>query len=77
MEKTDRRCITLKQKNIEVVEKLVDEGKYRNFSHTIDSLIENISQENLLDECNLSDIPDDITFVNVAKKIAKELKNEN
>lgn len=72
-----RKSVTLKRKNIEGMEKLVNEKKYKNFSQAIDSAVEDKLQEISLDNCDLKDIPENITFVNVAKKIAKELKNGN
>lgn len=72
-----RKSVTLKIKNIEGVEKLVSEKKYKNFSQAVDSAVTDKLQKVSLDNCDLDDIPEDITFVNVAKKIAKELKNGN
>jgi metal-responsive CopG/Arc/MetJ family transcriptional regulator len=74
---TGRKSVTLKKKNIARIEGLVSEKKYKNFSQAIDSAIEDKLQEVSLSNCNLKDIPEDITFINVAKKIAKELKNGN
>ena len=75
MEKTVRKCVTLKQKNVENIENMLKKSKYKNFSQALDSAIEDCVQGELLDDCGLSNIPKDITFVNVAKKIMKGAKN--
>lgn len=77
MEKTVRKCVTLKQKNVKNIENMLKESRYKNFSQALDSAIENCVQSELLDKCGLSNVPKDITFLNVAKKIMEGVKNGN
>lgn len=73
---SERKSITLQKKNIEGLEKLIEAKKYKNFSQAVDSAVEDKLQEVILDNCDLKQIPEDISFLNVAKKIAKGVKNE-
>lgn len=72
---SERKSVTLQKKNIEGLEKLVDAKKYKNFSQAVDAAVEDKLQETVLDNCDLKQIPEDISFLNVAKKIAKGVKN--
>lgn len=72
---SERKSITLQKKNIEGLEKLVEAKKYKNFSQAVDSAIEDKLQDTVLDNCDLKQIPENISFLNVAKKIAKGVKN--
>jgi len=72
---SERKSITLQKKNIEGLEKLVEAKKYKNFSQAVDSAIEDKLQDTVLDDCDLKQIPENISFLNVAKKIAKGVKN--
>lgn len=72
---SERKSITLQKKNIEGLEKLVEAKKYKNFSQAVDAAIEDKLQETALDNCDLEQIPENISFLNVAKKVAKGVKN--
>lgn len=72
---SERKSITLQKKNIEGLEKLVEAKKYKNFSQAVDAAIEDKLQETVLDNCDLEQIPENISFLNVAKKVAKGVKN--
>lgn len=72
---SERKSITLQKKNIEGLEKLVEAKKYKNFSQAVDAAIEDKLQETVLDSCDLEQIPENISFLNVAKKVAKGVKN--